>query len=818
MIEEKVSKSSLDNPDYFFKKDGVKKDKKESKKNNSSGTNFNEYGYNLFSRIQLFFACLSLILIPISLFPLEWIMFEYGRVFVLISFTIILLTFELIKFFIRGKLEVFKNPRDVFLLLLGVSFFVSFLFSSDTLVSFWGYEYRFGTGFISIIAILIYVLILKSMIKNIRSLVSLISSLSFGLFLSAILSIFSFYGLNPFGMISEFDKFFFTGLPFFNSAKLSVAMWAIGILLSFFSFYYFFRLFSDDESHLNKKLSLSKVHAKKRAIQISLFSLFAFAAFVFIIAISLFTIKNLFWIGVFSLLGVILIFSVLALLCTNNILKISTLLVLILSISIFTVSRLPFTQNILSIDQDNLIEQVTLDSESIWSITVSSLSDSFSRSLVGLGNDNFIVAYNLHRPAFSDDIDLNFVNYSYANNEVYNIVANRGFVGIFVWLVIGLLLISQFFRYLADETSKKMISSISIENVGIILLDLLLFYIWIYSFFTYYSFILYFVLFFLIAISSLLKNIAFRMSSETLVVQTNFFVERIGLVKNESLPKFFIFFVCFISIFSLYYTFNDFSSRMYAVRAESIMYDLEKERSDQEARLQKAIDNYDQAIEKNPNNYVFRRKVSLILMDYVNNVLSKEYSNLTDDAQRQEFIRVVGVYAEASLEESKKATELGPMVAINWSTRDSIYSELVKMGFHNYMNTALKVSEQSILREPNNYNSYINKATYLYIMGDAGGAISEARRALEINPYYIPGLALAGEISMGMQDYANAKTYFENAKILLEEMDFTRPGVVDLYEQVQENLNYLWSLEVENIEPEVVEEELSDLPDEEVSD
>ena len=832
MIEEKFSKTSLENSNYFFKKEKEKQVAKKRRK--SSGVNFNEYGYKLISNIQMFFLGASLILIPISLFPLEWMMFQYGRVFVLMVFTIILLTFELIKFFVKGRAEIYRSSRDMVIILLGFSFLISFLFSVDSLVSFWGYEYRLGTGLVSIITILVYVLIVKSMLKNISSVVTLVFCLTLGLFLSAVLSIFSFYNLNPFVFIPGFEKFFLVGLPLFNSVKLSVVIWSVGILLSFFVFHYFFQIFSNDEGYLNKKLSLSTAHRKKRAIQSSLLLVFMFFTFVFVLAISLFTIKNLLWVGAVSLGGVFAVSFILVLICKSRILQISSVLILIMSFSVFGFSRLPVAQEILQIDSENLVEQVALDSESMWQITFSSLSDSSFRSLVGLGNDNFIIAYNLFRPAFSGDIDLNFVNYSYASNEVYNIVANRGFVGVFVWLIVGFLILSQFFKYLTDETRKKMIPVASTENIGILLFDLILIYIWLFSFVSYYSFILYFILFLILGISSLLKGVVCRTYSEVLVIQTNFFVEKIGLERNDSLPKFFILFMCFLSIFLFYNIFNDFSSRIYAVRAESIMYNLEEEDLEiREQMLARATENYHQAIERNPNNYVFRRKIGLIRMDYIDSVLAKRYVDLTDEVERQEFVRVVGVYAEASLEEIRQATELAPMVGINWSTRDLVYSELVKMGFQNYINTALQVSEQTILRQPNNYNPYVNRATYLYLLGDVDGAFASVRRALEINPFYVPGLVLAGEISMGMQDYISAKTYFENAKTILEEMDFRRTGVLNLHEQVQNNLDYLWSLEIEGVEPEeeeveveeeILEEETEildvelDLPDDEVSD
>lgn len=808
MIESKFQKPSFDSLGYSFKKEKekkveeVKENNREKKKKENTGTDINEYGYTLLSKIQLFFIYLSLVLIPISLFPLEWVMFEYGRVFVLLIFTILLLTLELIKFFLKGKVEVYKSPYDIILVALGFSFLLSFLFSTDSLVSFWGYEFRFGTGFISIITILTYVVILKSVIKNFRRFFYLILSLNIGIFLSALLSIFSFYGINPFGFIPVFEKFFFVGLPLFNSAKLSITIWSLSIPLSLFVFYHYFKIFSNDEGYLNKKLSLSLAYRKKRMIQLLLFFLFALFVSTLVFAISIFCIKNLLWFGIVSLVSIIFIFLVLTFLCTSKFLKFTSALVIILIVLFFGISRL----FVGSVESENIVEQIALDNTIAWDITVSSLSESVPRSLFGLGNDNFVVAYNLYRPAFSGEIDLNFVNYSYSSSEILNIVVNRGLVGLFIWLLVGVVIIREFLRYLTDETRKKILNSTSIENIGIVLLNLVMIYIWIFAFFTYYGFFLYFVFFLILIFSSLLKNLGYKMYSESIVIQTNFFVEKIGLVKNDSLPKFLILLVCISSVLTLYYISNDFLSRVYAVKAEVAMYNINE---NEELMFQEAIENYDSAIALNPNNYVFRRKVSLVLMDYMNKVLSKEYAGLTEDGQRQEFIRIVGVYAEAITEEARQATDLAPTIAVNWSSRDLVYSELVRMGFHNYVNTAMQVSEQSILRNPNNYNSHGNKATYLYFAGDNVNAMTAARKALEINPYYIPGLVLAGELSMGLQDVPNAKVYFEKAKVLIEELGLDEGELRHLYEQVEKNLEYIWSLSVNlEVEKEVEVEEI----------
>ncbi len=783
-------------------------EKKAALKEKKSGTNFNEYGYNLFSRIQILFFSISLLLIPILLFPLEWVMFEYARVFILVFFTIVLLTFELIKFFIKGRLEIYKSPRDQILFLLGLSFFVSLVFSSDFLVSFWGYEYRFGTGFISILSMLIYLMVLKSVVKDFKTLVSLLSYLTIGILISAILSIFSFYGMNPFGFISGFDKFFFVGLSLFNSAKLSIAVWSLGLILASFIFYYFFKIFSNDEAYLDRKLSLANAYRKKRIIQISLLVAFSLISFILISAIALFSIKNAFWFGIFSLVGVSLILLFVTFLAGRRIFKFMSVILILLSAMILGITKLPETQKIFSINPDKVVEQVSLENADIWAITISSLSESVGRGFVGLGNDNFVVAYNQYRPAFSGDIDLNFVNYSYANNEIYNIVANRGLLGLFIWLVVGFLLFKQFIQYLGDESRKQLLKPDSLEHVAILFLDLLLLFLWFCAFFTYYSFILYFLFLLIIVVSSLFKNISYKMHCESLVVQTNFFVEKIGQVKTDSLPKIFIFLVFIGSVFSLYLILNDFTSRVYAVKAETIFNEIDAYGDAREEKYKEMLGYYEEAILRNPNNYVLNRRVSLILADYINKILVKNYSDLSDENERQEYIRVVGLYGEAAIDESKKATDLAPMVALNWSVRDLVYSDLVRIGFHNYMNTAVKVSEQSILRNPNNYGSYISKATYLYLSGDMGGSITFVRQALEINPYNVSALVLGGEVSMSLQDYVNAKTYFENAKMLLEELDLTQPQVFNLYEQVKKSLDYIWSLELED----------SASPDEEIGD
>lgn len=829
MIDRKVKIPTFDSLGYSFKEENEKRgrvEKKEvEKKNNKkvekkSSGNYSEYAYKLFVKIQLILLSIPLFLIPISLFPLEWNMFEYGRVFVLIVFVILLLAFEFIKFFMVGRMEFYKSPKDIILLILGFSFLISYLFSSDALISFWGYEFRFGTGFLSILAILTYVLILKSVVKDLSCILLPMFFLVLGLFTSSFLSILSFYNINPFGMLPGFDQFFFVGLPLFNSAKLSIAIWSGGILLSLLMFFHYFQLFNSSESFLNKKLSLSKAYRKRRMIQSALFfTLFVFV-FSFSFSITLFSLKNLFWIGLVSIVGIFLILLIVNFLSASKALKYASVLIVLVSFGIFAFLRIPVVQNVLSIDSENMVEQITLENEDIWTITVSSLSESFSRSLVGLGNDNFVVAYDLYRPAFSGDIDLNLVNYSYANNEVYNIVANRGVVGLFVWILVGALLTKQFVQYLGDEKRKQVLDPNSTETVGILILDLLLIFVWLVSFFTYYSFILYFMFFLILALSSLMKNVAYKMHSESVVIQTNFFVEKIGLVKNESLPKVLIFLISILSIFAFYVATNDFSSRVDAVRAESILLDLEGEQD-----FYDAIAYYDRAILKNPKNYVFRRKVAVVLMENVNNVLVPEFANLTEDGQRQEFVRIVGAYAEASKEEAKKATELAPTIAQNWNAKDLIYSDLVRMGFHNYISAAMEVSDQVILLSPKNYNAYVNKATYHYILGDGGSAITQVRKALEINSYHIQALVLAGEISLGLEDLDSAKMYFENSARLLQNLDLNRPEVRNLFENIQRNLEYLWSLEVgqESFEVEIEEKETQEeeeliLPDEEISD
>ncbi len=814
MIETTKPKSSAEELEFFLKREAKAKKKEKTKR--KSGTNFNEYGYNLISRIQISLFCISLALIPISLFPLEWNMFEYGRAFILIFFTILLLTFELIKFFIEGKVEVSKSPRDVIFLLLAFSFFVSLVFSADSFISFWGYEYRFGTGMVSILTMLIYILILKSTTRNFKTLVTLISFLNIGFLFSAILSIFSFYGINIFGIIPEFEKFFLLGLPLFNSLKLSIGLWSVSILLSLFVYYYYFKIFSNDEAYLNKKISLVNAYRKKRAIQTFLSLAFVSFTTIFLVAISLFSIKAGIWSGVFSLGMASLIFLFLTFLSGAKILKYMTAIFLFLVILTFGSVRLPVVQDVLSISSERLVEQVTLGNEAIWGIAISSLSDSLPRALVGLGNDNFVVAYNLYRPAFSGDVDLNFVNYSYANNEIYNIVSNRGILGLFIWLVVGFIIARQFLQYLTDGSRKQLLRADSIENVAILLLDLSLIYIWLFAFFAYYSFILYFVFFFVLVLSTLFKNISYKMNSETLVIQTNFFVEKVGQVRSDTLPKFFIILVCIASVYGMYALLTDFVSRIDAVKAESILHDMYEP---DEAKFQVAMEHYDEAIAKSPNNYVFRRKVSLVLLDYVNKILAPDFANLTEESERQEYVRILGVYGDTAIDQSKKATDLAPMVAVNWNNRDLIYSDLVRIGFQNYMNTAIKVSEQAIMRNPNNYNPYINKATYLYLSGDAGGAISYSRQALEINPYNIAALVLAGEVSLGLQDYVNAKIYLERVYSLLEGLDLRQPEVFNLYEQVERNLEYLWSLEVgEPVEEIELEEETLVLPDDEISD
>jgi len=227
------------------------------------------------------------------------------------------------------------------------------------------------------------------------------------------------------------------------------------------------------------------------------------------------------------------------------------------------------------------------------------------------------------------------------------------------------------------------------------------------------------------------------------------------------------------------------ASSFYAIKAETTAArGRELQTADKLSDTQKqemlisAANDYAKAISLNEENDVIHRRAALVVLQYLDQ-LAKKYNKTDVDADKKTLFDQIATYIEISVEESKKATELGSQVYANWSTRSSVYSQLVGLGLSSYTKSALSALQSAASLNPLNYEVYYNAAQLYILNNETDTALRTLNQLFSINPSHIPSLILAGEISMKDKDLVQAARYFGDAKKVMEDSNSTTNDVYD---------------------------------------
>lgn len=110
-----------------------------------------------FSFYSIFF------LVPIVVFPNNFELFEFNKMWTVFGFGLLVLFFWVSKMILTGKLLIRRTPLDLPILLFLASQIVSTIFSIDPHVSFWGYYSRFNGGLLSIVT---YIFLYYAFVTN----------------------------------------------------------------------------------------------------------------------------------------------------------------------------------------------------------------------------------------------------------------------------------------------------------------------------------------------------------------------------------------------------------------------------------------------------------------------------------------------------------------------------------------------------------------------------------------------------------------------------------------------------------------------------
>lgn len=146
------------------------------------------------------------------------------------------------------------------------------------------------------------------------------------------------------------------------------------------------------------------------------------------------------------------------------------------------------------------------------------------------------------------------------------------------------------------------------------------------------------------------------------------------------------------------------------------------------------------------------------------NSLSQSFpKDASPSAQTQTTIYTL---IQQSINSARRATTLGPQTALNWQNLSSIYRSLIGFG-QNSENFAILASQQAVLLDPNNPQSYIALGGLYYQLGQWDNAQRQFQIAVGLKPDFANAYYNLGHALEAKGDLAGALTQYQTVKSLV---------------------------------------------------
>lgn len=727
--------------------------------------------------IQKFTFYAMLFLAPLSIIPFPWDWTERGMGLLVLALGTIIIVLEMVKLIWDGKLTIIKGVLDGGIMLIFLSLIFSTLFSKDLSSSIWGMDGKLGTGIIAFVCILLVSLCARTFIKTTKDIKWAFLAFVVGFSITNILSILSFLGINVWGFIPVYKDLGQAGLPLLRSSKAHLfANFVLMLInLGFISDYVI------EREGKNTVLTIAIISTVLSAVNIWIFSinqgigliilfiLLSIALWIFGIRrlkIAAAVSKNILFVFVGILLGVL----------------IPTIIL-----------QIPSLREVIIPDSIQVVAQVSLGSDVSWIVAASVFVSSFVRGVFGMGMDTYSISYNLYKPLSQNLLQYNDVNFYYGASELFTQFTNNGLLWLVAWGIFGFLII---------KIVKKDLGRVKIykEEVGksltLLILDLLILYIYLGSFFAVYGVLILLLLLVFIALRSILLDILSKGTEEKFVVKlwtANLRPDGENGKISYNLNIVLTVFVVCVGFGLLLLWGSKFVASAYLLKAESYYVEQNAKYADVEPTIEqrKTFVNsmtyyYATAAKFDGNNPLINRKTGTMYLELVG-LAAEEYSTSgTGTEGNSELITNVGKWKNYALDYTRKSIDISGSVYSNWEARASVYLGLVGMGFSDYASDSLYSLEKAAELNPLNYELYYNEAQVYVVNSDKDNALASLTKALGINAQHIPSVVLAAEINKQKGNMDVYESYLKAAKKILETNSQTG---TEVYQTIVEELN-----------------------------
>lgn len=729
--------------------------------------------------IQKYLLYVFVVILPVSIMPFPWDYTEKGMTIVILAFTLLIVSLELIKVIWTGKILFLRRDVDFVLFALLISLTITTIFAADTNLSLFGYNYRLSAGFLGISSTFLIAFIARSFLSNKKDLIKLFNALFVGSIIASSISIITLLGGNIFDLVPKLSALGVTGYPIVG-APVVLAIYNCTIL--FFA-YITLNIFGENRKDKDNDSGwLSIVAILVNLVSLIIVTVNATAFYIVILFLSI-------W-----MLSLIVIFFK-----DNKMSSKAKILHLVIPVVILTFSILMQLESVrgLIFGEGQVITPLKLSVDFSWQIVSQSLTRSLRSAVLGLGLDNFGVVFTALRP-----VELANVSFLTAFNEVLTFLSNGGFLWLVIWLILGWYILKDLIQDFKEYDSRFR---------TILLFDVLLLFLYLTSFLTVYTALVRLLFLLSISLAVIFRNI--YKSDEVNSFLFKIWSMGTGKGSNQdssATPIFLTVVVTIVLMLGVIKLGGVLLSGLYLLRAESYIIEENAKYVDTGPTIEQetAIVNnlyrwYGNALRYDKGNPLVNRKFSTVATDKLS-VLMSEYA----DSEDEEILNEVVALRREAFEYSRNAINYSPSLYSSYNNRVQIYFQIINLGYTEYIRDTIAVINEALARNPYDYQNYYNKARLYFYLENYDLALEASRQAILAKGDYIEALILSANIYGIKGETEMQLNYLEAIKTILENNDLEE---TELYNQLIEQIQLITGegegTGEEKIEEEKVEEE-----------
>ncbi len=727
----------------------------------------------------LFFAMLAIV--PFAIMPFPWDWTERSMSLVILLIATVIVGLEFVKLIWEGKVTFLKSTLDGGILAVLVSLILSTIFSRDVNTSLWGADGRLGSGIIVFVTIILVCLCARTFIKSLKEIKTGLMILVMSFTVINILSIFSFLGVNVWGFLPIYKNLSQVGLPLLRSSKVHLL---INFILLIVDWGFIVDYITNKEGK-RTSFTLAIIAASLSAVNVWIFSINQGIGMILLFVLLMATLW-FFGLRKLKVSGVI-----------SRDIVISMISILLVVIIPTVVLLIPTLRNIILPKSVNLVAQVSLGADVSWIVAASVFVTSFGRGLLGMGVDTYAMSYNLLRPLSTSLLEYNNVNFYYAGSEVFTKFANGGFVWLLAWGVLGFVIIKTIVK---DMGKAKIYKEDAEGSWYLLLLDFVILYIFLSSFFTAFNVLVVLILILLVALRSILLENLSKGTESKFVLKlwtANVSPESENGKGTYNLNIVLTVLVACLTTGAFGLWVSKTVSSVFMLKAESFYVEQNAKYKDttptleqREAFVASMAHFYSQAAKFDSADPLVNRKTGTMYLEMVGIAAEKYTNGENSDTQKADLITSVGKWKNYALDYTRKSIDTDNAMYVNWEARVQVYMGLVGMGFNDYASDALYSLNKALELNPLNYELYYSKAQIYVVNKDNDSALSALTQALGINAKHIPSVLLAADINKQKGNTAVYESYLKAAKKILENSGQTD---TDVYKEVSKKLNEISS-------------------------